>query len=46
MGLNTGETVVQGDFVTTSAGAGDSGKVPKLNASGKLENSFVNFSVL
>lgn len=29
--------------VTTSAGAGDSGKIPKLNGSGQLDNSFIAF---
>ncbi len=28
--------------VTTSAGAGDSGKIPKLNASGKLDSTFLS----
>ena len=46
MGLLTGQTVVQGDFVTTSAGAGDSGKVPKLNASGLLDTSFIDTTKL
>lgn len=41
MGLLTGQTIVQGDFVSTSSGAGDSGKVAKLNASGKIINDFL-----
>jgi len=40
MGLLNGETVVQGDFVTTSAGAGDSGKAPKLGSEGYLSETF------
>jgi hypothetical protein len=40
MGLLNGEAIGEGDFITTSAGAGDSGKAPKLNASGKLDPSF------
>lgn len=42
MSLLTGGTVVQGDFITSSAGSGDSGKAPKLNASGELDASFVH----
>jgi hypothetical protein len=44
MGLLTGQTVEEGDFITTSSGAGDEGKVPKLNASGVLDNSFISYS--
>jgi hypothetical protein len=43
MTISTGSTIVAADFVSTSAGAGDSGKVPKLNAAGKLDNSFLRF---
>lgn len=32
-------------FVATSAGAGDSGKAPVLNASGKLDRSFIQYRV-
>jgi hypothetical protein len=39
MAISTGSTIVAADFVATSAGAGDSGKVPKLNAAGKLDQS-------
>ena len=42
MGLLTGQAIGQGDFITTSAGAGDSGKVPKLNASGVLDRTFIS----
>jgi hypothetical protein len=40
MGLLTGQTVEEGDFISTSAGASDSGKVPKLNVIGQLDNTF------
>jgi hypothetical protein len=35
-----GEDGLESDFITTSGGAADEGKVPKLNASGKLDNTF------
>lgn len=41
--ISAGQQILASDFVSTSAGAGDSGKVPKLNGSGKLDSSF--FSV-
>lgn len=40
MSIVAGNDIVASDFISTSAGAGDSGKVPKLNASGKLDSSF------
>jgi len=40
MAIDPGEDIVASDFVSASAGAGDEGKVPKLNAIGKLDNSF------
>jgi len=45
MGLLTGQTVAQGDFVSTSAGAGDSGKAPKLNGSGVLSDTFIPIKI-
>lgn len=37
----SGSTILAADFISTSAGAGDSGRVPKLDASGKLDSSFI-----
>lgn len=39
--LKTGSNgITQGETVSTSAGAGDSDKIPSLNGSGKLDNTF------
>jgi hypothetical protein len=43
MAITSGQTALASDFVSTSAGAGDSGKVPKLNASGVLDPTFFDF---
>lgn len=40
MAISSGSTARADDFITTSAGAGDSGRVPKLNSFGKLNESF------
>lgn len=40
MAIELGENASPDDFIETSAGAGDAGKVPKLNASGQLDQSF------
>ena len=40
--IASGQTILASDYVSTSAGAGDSGKVPKLNASGVLDSSFIS----
>lgn len=40
MAITTGQQAVASDFVDTSAGAGDSGKVPKLGGAGKLDETF------
>ena len=40
MAINAGSNALASDFITTSAGAGDVGKAPKLNASGRLDSSF------
>ena len=40
MPITAGSDALASDFVSTSAGAGDSGKVPKLNASGVLDKTF------
>lgn len=42
MSITQGQTALASDFIDTSAGAGDVGKVPKLNVSGKLDASFVS----
>ena len=39
--ITNGQPINANDFVSTSAGAGDSGKGVKLNASGKLDVSFM-----
>lgn len=39
MSIITGQTAQASDFIDTSSGAGDQGKVPKLNSSGKIDNS-------
>jgi hypothetical protein len=46
MTISAGSDIVAADFVSTSAGAGDSGKVPKLNASGQLDLSFLRSLVI
>lgn len=43
MSITANSTALASDFVSTSAGAGDSGKAPKLNASGVLDTSFLTF---
>jgi hypothetical protein len=43
MSIVTGNAAVASDFVSTSSGAGDSGKVNKLNASGKNPVDFNGF---
>jgi len=43
MTITAGQTILASDFVSTSAGAGDAGKGPKLNANGKLDVSFGKF---
>jgi hypothetical protein len=40
MAITAGTDILASDFINTSAGAGDSGKAPKLNSSGKLDKSF------
>ena len=39
--IATGQQALASDFVSASAGAGSNGQVPKLNGSGKLDNSFL-----
>lgn len=41
MAIIAGQDILASDFIDTSAGAGDSGKATKLNASGKLDNTFL-----
>jgi len=43
LGINLSDTTI---FVQTSSGAGDSGKVPRLNASGQLANGFIGADTL
>jgi len=42
MPISAGQNGVASDFINESAGSGDEGKVPKLNASGKLDQSFLD----
>lgn len=44
MAISTGSDIVASDFVSTSSGAADSGKVAKLNASGKIPNDFIEYN--
>jgi len=44
MSLNNGGVIDETDFIGTSSGAGDSGKVNKLNAAGKNPAEFVEFN--
>lgn len=46
MTITNGQTITDTDYITTSAGAGDSGKVPKLDASGQLDKSFTGIDVV
>lgn len=43
MSIVANSTALASDFISTTAGAGDAGKVPKLNAVGKLDASFLKF---
>lgn len=40
MAITAGNDILASDFITTSSGSSDVGKAPKLNAAGKLDNSF------
>jgi hypothetical protein len=42
MAITTGQNANASDFVGTSSGAADSGKVAKLNANGKIPEAFVS----
>lgn len=44
MTITAGSDIIVSDFVSTSAGAGDSGKVPKLNAVGQIDRTFLKAS--
>jgi len=44
MTVTAGQTIIASDFKNTSTGAGDAGKIPKLNSQGKLDSSFLKFS--
>ena len=41
MAIQQGQQALASDFVSTSGGTNDAGKVPKLNSSGKIDNSFM-----
>lgn len=41
MSITTGQPAVASDFISTSSGVSSAGKVPKLNAQGALDPSFV-----
>ena len=41
MTIVAGQTALAEDFISTSAGASDEGRVPKLNSSGLLDTSFI-----
>ena len=45
MSITAGEDILASDFINVSVGAGDSGKAPKLNASGELDRSFLTESL-
>jgi microcystin-dependent protein len=44
MSITAGQTAEASDFVASSAGSGDAGKVPKLDANGLLDNSFLGLT--
>src|SRR3989338_7433573 len=44
MSISQGQTALASDFVASSAGSGDAGKVPKLDANGLLDNSFLGLT--
>ncbi len=44
MAIESGQTALASDFVASTAGASDAGRVPKLNASGLLDNSFLGLT--
>lgn len=46
MAIVAGSDILASDFVSTSSGASDSGKVPKLNADGILPQAFYNKLVM
>jgi hypothetical protein len=41
MAISAGYDILASDFITTSSGVGDSGKVPVLNAAGKIALGFI-----
>jgi len=41
MPITPGTTIFASDVISSSGGAGDSGKIPKLNVSGKLDTTFL-----
>lgn len=44
MSITAGSDIVAADFVSTSSGAGDSGKVVKLNSAGRIDRPFLQAS--
>lgn len=43
MSIVAGNDILASDFVSTSSGASDSGKVPKLDSTGKIPTGFMRF---
>jgi len=44
MSIVNGQTISASDYITSSAGSGSSGQVPKLNSNGVLDPSFLSLS--
>ena len=42
MAITPGQQALASDFISSSAGSGSSGQVPKLGSSGRIDNSFVS----
>ena len=42
MAIQQGQTAIASDFISSSAGTGSAGQVPKLAASGRIDNSFIS----
>jgi len=41
MAITAGQDILASDFISSSAGAADAGKAPKLNSVGRLDQSFI-----
>lgn len=46
MAIASGQDIDPADFISSSAGAGDSGKVPKLAGDGKVDGSFLRIPIV